>query len=314
MGDMGLNRSDSTLLEASLQHELVRANRAVSGVAPIVSHMLESSGQSMVNEAVIARLHGMMASLALDLSTATQATEATADPRRSDLADALSDNAALVCHLHALAIEGIFLDRLTKQSAIDPVISPLLQELIASDNPKTAELAMSTLAAQSRFVQQQRRMQHSLTELPFDLFGMVLDQFSADQALINPAVALDEISSLKSSYDEGKTRIGLLSRLISSMGTGALAALDVEHAGLALFASALAARSGQQRDLCVLACHSSQAARLTLALRAAGLELASIERQFQLLGIPHRLSSDIARMEPEKARDLLSQFTPRSAA
>ena len=61
-----------------------------------------------------------------------------------------------------------------RPEGIDPVLTGLVQELIASQDSGVSALAMQALAAQSRFVQSQRRMELPLGELPGDLFHKAL--------------------------------------------------------------------------------------------------------------------------------------------
>ena len=308
MGELTMDRTETTSVEAILRDELARGNRALSGVAPVISHLLESSGQSLVSDAIIARLRGMLSDLARQLLAAGHAPgerQRPEDAAVDDLADELASDGALLNHLHALAMESVLTDRLQQRSSIDPVLSPLLQELIASDQPGVAELAMSTLAAQSRFVQAQRRMGMPLEELPADLFVAVLKRFQSRGAGSDKVAISETIRGLKEGFDEGAGRLGLLARLVSSMRGGAIAALELEHAGLALFASGLAALTRQTRDLAIIACHQKQAARLALSLRAAGLSGDAIERQFLLMEPSQMVPREIAALSPERAHAVL---------
>jgi hypothetical protein len=89
------------------------------------------------------------------------------------------------------------------------------------------------------------------------------------------------------------------------MHRGAIAALNLEHAGFALFTTGLAALTAQPRDLAVFSCHEAQTARLALGLRAAGLAPEAIEAQFLLLGALDAVPSAIAAMPPERAQAIL---------
>ncbi len=309
MGEEPMDRTETISVEAILKDELARGNRALSGVAPVISHMLESSGHALVSDAIVARLRGMLNDLALQLLSAGQsATEhdKVDEGAIDQVADTLSSDGEVLNHLYALAMEGHLTERLEQRSSVDPVLSPLLQELIASDKPTIAELAMATLAAQSRFTQSQRRMELPLGELPSQLFVNVLKRFKKSKFDIEPAAMSNAIKALKVGYDEGAGRLGLLARLVSSMRGGAVAALELDHAGLALFTSGIAALSRQPRDLAILACHERQAARLALSLRAAGLSAEAIERQFLLVEPAEMLPDGIAAMAPGKAQDLLA--------
>lgn len=290
MGDNTMNLADEATAEAMLRDELTRETRALGSVVPVLRHLLASEGQRLVSDAILARVRGMLADLAGQLVTAGHPGAQEA------LAETLAGDPALLAFCHAFAAESHLADRLHQQRGIDPVLSPLLQELIASETPAIAELAMSALAAQSRFIQSQRRMQLPLTELPAELFAAVLGASGADGA---------ERAALLQSYDEGASRLGLLARLVGAMRRGAVAALALDHAGTALFASAMAAFSGQDRRDAVLACHEGQGMRLALMLRAAGLESEAIERQFLTLDPAAPLPRDLAALSPDRARLLL---------
>ncbi len=308
MGNMALDRTETTSVEAILKGALARESRALSGVAPVISHMLDSPGQALVTDAIVARLRGMLNDLAQQLLYACQ-TSPPSEPSDPAVIDALAEDiardTALLEHLYALAIEGHLTARLEQRASLDPVLSVLLQELIASDQPSIAELAMGTLAAQSRFMQSQRRMDLPLGELPSELFARVLAKFqSADLGLAAGEIE-SALASLRANYDEGAGRLGLLARLTSSMRGGAVAALELEHAGLALFTSSMAALTRQKRDFAVLACHENQAARLALSLRAGGMSAAGVERQFMLINPSQMLPEDLAALPTDRAQALL---------
>ncbi|MFN3863065.1 MAG: hypothetical protein ACK4RT_02165 [Erythrobacter sp.] len=289
MGETTMNLADEATAEAVLRAELARETRALGSVVPVLRHLLASEGQRLVSDAVLARVRGMLGDLAAQLFAAGH----TGPPEA--LIESLAADPGLLVFCHALAAESQLCERLHQQRGLDPVLSPLLQELIASDIPAIAELAMNTLAAQSRFVQTQRRMQLPLAELPAELFAAVL------RAGGNPAAC----AVLQQSYDEGASRLGLLARLVAAMRRGAVAALALDHAGPSLFASALATLASQTRETAVLACHEGQGVRLALALRTAGLTPEAIERQFLTLHPAAPMPRELAALSPERARLLL---------
>ena len=308
MADLALDRTETTSVEAILRDELTRANRALSGVAPVISHLLESPGQALVSEATMARLRGMLHDIARQLSEAVMGVEAAqeVDPLiLDDLAVALASNSDLLHHLYALAIEGQLTERLAQQSSIDPVLSPLVQELVASDQPEISELAMGALAAQSRFIQHQRRMALPIGELPAELFLSML-QAMRKSALFDDGEAKHAAKTLKKAYDEATGRIALHARLVTSMRSGAIAALNLEHSGFCLFATALASLTGQSREIAVISCHERQAARLALSLRAGGLAADGLERQFSILQPGCLLPQGISDLPQERAGTLLA--------
>ncbi|MEO0461930.1 MAG: hypothetical protein AAF127_02295 [Pseudomonadota bacterium] len=309
----------ATTVEALLSEALTRADRAIDGVPPVLGHMLASSGHSLINDAIVANVRGMLNDLARQLLAAE--VETSGEPLHApeavdDLASALAADPQLLAHCHILALETHLAHRLKHRFAIDPVLSDLWQELIASDNALTGEIAMKALAAQSRFVQSQRRMQHPINELPAELLEQALRIWARSAPVTREAAIVAGASAIKAGYDESVTRIGLIGRLVAGMRSGAIAALELKHAGLALFASTLASLAGQGRARAVLACHEHQAVRLALSLRASGLDSEAIERQFHVLEPIERLPDDLAQISRERAADLLRQsnLTAQSAA
>lgn len=293
-------------VEAILRDELAREARALAAVVPVLRHLLSSDADALVSDAILARVRGMIHDLAAQLLAAEEgrdpATRATGfdDPAALDqLAARLMADEALLGHCHALAAESLIAGRLQQRHGLDPVLSPLLQELIASEDVDVASLAMGALAAQSRFVQSQRRMELPLGELPAELFHALVAQA---QASAPDSAALVR---LQAGYDEAATRIGLLARLVAAMRRGAVAGLALDHAGLALFASTLGVAARVHREEAVLVCHERQYLRLALLLRAAGLMPSAIERQFLMVESAGRLPRGLAEMSPEHAAALV---------
>ena len=97
------------------------------------------------------------------------------------------------------------------------------------------------------------------------------------------------------------------------MGGGALAALSVDHAGVAMFLSALATGSGQDRDLVALATNDKQLARLALSLRAAGLKADGVEQQFSYLHPQITLPEGFEGLRADDAAGLLASTAPAIA-
>lgn len=306
MTDLGADHA----VEAILRDELARENRALAAVVPVLRHLLSSEAHALLSDAILARVRGMVGDCAAQLLAALAGRDPSSrTPEASDhgaldyWAEALMEDEDLLGLCHALATESLIAERLQQRHGIDPVLSPLVQELIASHDPTVASLAMTTLAAQSRFIQSQRRMELPLGELPAELFHALIAR-GADGA--RDAGARAGLDRLQASYDEAASRLGLLARLVTAMRRGALAALALEHAGLALFASALAAETRQSRGAGVLACHEGQGARLALMLRAAGQSLPVIERQFLLVEPAARMPRAIAGLSPDRASSLLT--------
>lgn len=294
------------VVEAILRDELAREARALAAVVPVLRHLLASDADALVSDAILARVRGMIHDLAAQLLAAEAGRDPAARGAGQDAPAALDQFAArlmadeaLLGHCHALAAESLIAGRLQQRHAMDPVLSPLLQELIASEDADVASLAMGALAAQSRFVQGQRRMELPVGELPAELFHALVAQM---QPSAPDSAALVR---LQAGYDEASTRIGLLARLVAAMRRGAVAGLALDHAGLALFASTLGGTARLPREQAVLACHEGQGARLALLLRAAGLMPPAIERQLLLVEPAGRLPGGLAAMSPEHAAALV---------
>jgi hypothetical protein len=300
-------------VETVLRDELVHGDALVGTIAPILRHLLANDDHSVFGDEIIARVRGMLGDVAVQLLDAlalaggdTERLEH--DPARiAALVDSFVGYPAFLAHAHALALEWQLTERLHARLGLDPVLSPLLQALIASTEPGTAGLAMALLAAQARFTQHQRRMQLPLSELPGDLLHAAL---LAMRNLANEdAQTLAQVAetSLRAVHDEARSRLGLIARIVSGMGGGATAALAVGHAGAAMFLSALALGSGQERDMAVLSTNEGQRARLALALRAAGLRASAIEEQFAALHPDVALPEDFESLGVDRAAALLAR-------
>lgn len=308
--------NDAADMEYALRADLARGDAMIGSVAPILRHLLANEEHSLFGDDVIAAVRGMIRDLAGQLleAVATGAGNGNVqDPTRlAGLVEDLVENTGLLTHIHALALETQLTNRLEARLSLDPVLSPLLQALIASSESETAAAGMALLASQARFVQGQRRMQLPLAELPGDLLHAVLLTLRAqavdDAEWQMNAAAADQ--AIRGDFDEGRSRLGLIARLIAGMGAGATAALAIGHAGAAIFVSALGIAARQDRDMVALATNESQCARLLLALRAAGLKAAAIEEQFAALHpelvVPE--GSDLVGVD--QAAAILAQATP----
>lgn len=263
--------------------QLAHGDRAAGAVIPVLRHLLASEGPSLVNEAVVARVRGMLHDLALQLYCGRRGPQpASLDEQQAidTIANRLASDADLLGQIHNFALESQLAERFEQRLSLDPVLSPLLQELIASDDRVVAELAMNTLSAQARFMQSQRRMELPLAELPADLLSTAI---GLADGLCQPDSA-GALATMQGTYDEAATRLGLLERLVAAMRRAVVACLAFDRAGLALFASGIAAHTGAPRVQVIIACNEQQTLRLALALRAAGLDMAGIERQLAVIG------------------------------
>lgn len=303
-------------VETLLREELAAGDAAAVNVSPILRHLLDNGANSMFSDAIISGVRGMLNDLARQLLDACIRASGEAEQfdhpaeRLSALADALSASPALLGHLHALACEWQLTQQLHARLALDPVLSPLLQAQMASSDPETASLAMKLLAAQARYCQGQRRMQQALTELPGDLLHGALVAMRTLAGIEDDSQAAGAEAAIRLEFHEAHTRLGLAARLIAGMGGEALTALSIGHAGTALFLTALAMASGQDRDLAVMSINETQLARLALSLRASGLKQPVVEEQFLALHPDISLPDGFEQVSPDQAAALLAAAGP----
>lgn len=297
---------------SSLRDALARGDAMLAGIEPILGHLLSAPDHSLFSDEIIARVRGMVADLARQIlraqaeATGESGRDAFIERHGEALREHLQNYPELLLHCHTLAIEWQVTERLEAQVGLDPVLSPLMQRMIADADGWISSGAMAALAAQARFAQAQRRMELPLGELPGDLFHRTLlawrDYCGEKQS---EAITRAE-TKLRSTYDEANGRLALLARLVSALGDRAKSALMFEEAGNALFFTSLAALSSQSREMAVLSSHGRQAVRLALGLRAAGMEAAQID---ELLLRLHPGGAPVAGLEEigaREARDLLA--------
>jgi len=299
-------------LEQVLRDELASGEEAASAVVPILRHLLESDRSSLFSDDIVARVRGMLDDIARQILDELVAVDGETERRVHDdaelaeLVEALVANSALLTHLHSLSVETQLSQRIEARLGLDPVVSPLVQALIASPDGATAGLGMNFLAAQARFGQTQRRMMLPITELPGDLLHQVLETMrtmASDGAGGRSARA---VAAIRDRYDESQTRLGLIARLVTGMGGGSIAALSVTHAGVAMFLSALAIGSDQGRDATVLTTNEAQLAHFALALRAAGMKPEAVAEQFLAIHPDIELPAGFDRLGADRAAAILA--------
>lgn len=307
-------------VEGILRQKLAHGETMRSTVTPILRHLLASDGGSVLSDEILARVRGMLESLAIQLLDAMASAEG--EDGRGDcqpeqiagLTSTMMANVTFLGHLHALALEWQLAEQLQARLGLDPVLPPLLQTLIASPQPETAACAMQLLAANARFAQGARRMTLPLTELPGDLFHAALLSMRAQsgaepQADSRAALAQSELRAM---HEETRSRLGLITRLVAGMGGDAVQALSVTNAGTGMFLTALSLASGQDRDLAVFSVSESQLARLALSLRAAGLKQTQVEEQFLAIHPDIALPDGFDQIGPDRAAGLLAMVAGAS--
>lgn len=312
MMEAAMNQFFANPAETRMQDELLQGDRLIASAEQILRHLLTDDDHSMFSDAVVARIRGMLAGVERQLLAAQAQAGGIADPRgfisenAGPLHDALMDSSLFIGHAHSLALEWQLSERLELRYGLDCVLSPLLQEMIASDDAEVSGMAMSFLAAQARFVQQQRRMELPLAELPGDLFHTALLTWRSAAPGGDGENAAAAERGLRATFDEGRSRLGLMTRLVMTLGGRAGSTLNVPHAGVALFLSALALSTGEDRRVATLATNDRQAARLALMLRSAGLGAALVEQQFAFLHPEIALPDGFDALSADRAAALLS--------
>lgn len=302
--------SDVNPAEVSLRRDLARGDMVMDSIGPVLRHLLVSEELSIFADDVVATVRGMVTDIARQLLGAVSQVQGQADvrpdPSRIEaLCQRLIDQGQVLAHVHALALEAQLSARLEARLGLDPVLSPLLQALIGANAAEVSSTGMAFLAAQARFVQNRRRMQLPLGELPGDVLHLAL--LTVRELPGSPSHQADAAAAaIRSGYDESLSRLGLVSRLITGLGGGVMAALSISHAGAAIFLSALSHASGLERDALVLATDGTQVARLALALRAAGLKQASIAEQIEALHPDTDLQLSYDALTPDQAARLMA--------
>ena len=316
MADPAFSLVDDSALVALYAERLAASDAALANTRPILRHLLGHDDHALLSDRIVAQVRAQLRDIAFQLLVAVESAAGTAQPRavadeRCDpLALTLAAQPLLLDHAHALALEWTLAGQLQARLGVDPVLSPLLQELIAARDPDTSATAMRVLAAQARFGQTQRRGELPLGELAGDLLHaalIVMRTWSGEADPACDAYAAEAERAIRAGVDEAGTRLGLLQRLVAGMGGGALAALDLPHGGVALFATALALGLGLERDRAVMALSEGQAPRLGLALLACGLRPPAIEAQLLALHPDAAMPDDFAAVRPDRAAALLAE-------
>ena len=267
--------------EGQLRADLAHGDTVMASFSPILRHLMANDDHSVFADEVIARIRGMQHHIAVQLANLGRNGEQT--EQAHGLIDALTtsliDIPGFMEHLHGLALEWQLTEKLRVRLALDPVLPPLIQSLIASPDHTTAGNAMNLLTAQARFCQHQQRMQLPLAELPGDLLHRSLLALRAHGSAQTEGDFDALEAGFRATFDEGRSRLGLIARIVAGMGGGAVAALSLSHAGVAMFLSVLAMASGQSRNATVFATNQGQMTRLAVALRAGGLKPTAVAEQ-----------------------------------
>lgn len=261
-----------------LRAALARGDALHARSGPALMHILAAQDRSLLSEAVVAQVSGMLADLSTQLVKAFS-REATTPRQLMAVQSHLLQIDGLRAHCQALALEWRLALRLEAEQALDPVLSSLLQTLIGHENAATAALAMAALAAQARFAQAQRRMELAVGELPAELFHAVLVAARAALASDLQDDPAKPEARLRSTYDEGTSRLSLMARLVAAENALPVPMPPLDEAGVALWLTMLSLRAGEDRDRTACSVADPALGRLLLTLRAAGVAPLEAERQ-----------------------------------
>lgn len=273
-------QSQAEPAEHPLRAALALGERAHAHSGPALQHLLAAPHLSLIDEALVAQVRGMLTHVTAQLVDACVRPDPEAgDAVRMAMMERMLREPELRAHCQALALEWRLARQLERELALDPVLSPLMQASVAQGDAATGALAMAALAAQARFAQVQRRMELPLAELPAELFHTALAAAREVLAIHGSDTAARGEARRRGEYDEAASRLALLARLARAAGSVDRKALTIEEAGVALWLSALAAASGESRDRTAGATADPHLGRLLLTLRAAGLTGPEAERQ-----------------------------------
>ncbi|MEZ5688805.1 MAG: hypothetical protein R3E21_08515 [Caenibius sp.] len=284
----------------------------IASAGAVLRQFLTDTDRSLFTDAVVARVRGMVNDVARQLLLAETAVDEQTDPSErthsqgNALSEALVSSTPFLAHVHGLALEWHLTERLEIRAGLDYVLSPLVQDLIASDDADLSASAMALLAAQARFVQQQRRMELPLGELPGDLFHGAVVTWRNCTAVTNDSTADAIERRLRSDFDESRSRLGLIARIATAMGPEAVSALDIRHGGVAMFLTALAFGAGQERHVCALATNARHVVRLALSLRAAGVKPQAVMNQIMFIHSELEPPQWLRDIDPESAATMLA--------
>lgn len=313
---------DPGAIEALLRDDLAHADQVMIHMGPILQHLLRNDDNSIFSDEIIARVRGMLSDLARQLVQAVgeaaghDNSGAWAREASDGLADMLAGNQALLNHLHMLAVEWQLTEKMQGRLGLDPVLTPLLQDIIASRDPDLAARGMNLLAAQARFGQLMRRMQIPLSELPGDLHHitlMTMQAYVAEDPSGMAAAGAAE-STLRQQRMTAASRLELLDHVLGQLAGDSGRGLKIDTAGIALFLSTLASGAGMSREMAIMCTTESQMARLALALSAAGADRTNLVATFSALHPQTSLPDGIDQIVPDAAAAMLASSLMRREA
>lgn len=280
-----------------------------------LQHRITLGDPVLFGDEVVARTRGLLLHITEQVAGArpgaSRAVPHELDARSAEQRDAILQavfaDPALLSYAHASALEYAVTCRLAEEADLDPALSPLLQDLASRTDQAVSKLATAVIATQSRFLTDMRRMQMPLRQMPGELLhtALAIGRTYSDNALL--ADAIDQ--AVQVSYDEGATRLGLLTILANLDNFPRQRGLRLEDAGVALFVLGLSSVPGMAYEDAVLLLTRQQMLRLALVLRGAGCSSRTVNHNLFLLH-EQVAAPAVAGMSRERALELLSQSSP----
>lgn len=292
-------------MEAALRRDLVRGDAAAASALPVLRYLVAADQHAAFSEEILARVRGILANIAgqlLDALIGSADRRAHAPEEIAVLTRAFLDEPVLLAHVHAVSLEWQLTERLQERIGLDPVAAPLVQDrAIVGD-----EAARGFLAAQARWCNAQRRMALPLAELPDAVLEAVLailrTLVGAEPTLSERARAVE--TEARRDHAAASSRLAWAGRLAADLPPEAT--LSIAQAGVALFLTALSLRSGEARDVAVMATQPGQQARLALSLLATQLPAALAEEQVAAIHSTADIPLGLSGIDAWRAASILS--------
>lgn len=294
---LDIRAADREHAETALRRELARGDAAAASALPVLRHLIAAEENALLSEEVMTRVRAMLADVAsqvLDALIGDADRRAHAPEEIGVLTAEFLHDADLLGHVHTLALEWHLTERLRERFVLDPVVSPLVRGALLAGSTAARDF----VNAQARWIQVQQSMSLPLQELPEPVLDAVLDivrrLVGAEPSLASRGREME--AAVRQRHGAAAGRLDAAVRFAADdLGD---AALHVGEAGVALFLTVLALRSGIAREAALLGTQPGQQARLTLALAAAGASPATMSRQ---LAVFHGADGVDGAIVPDRA-------------
>lgn len=294
----GIVDSKESSARDDLRRSLLRGDLEIADIQPVLTQLIGRQNGSCFSSEVLARVRAMLQSLAADLllrMDGPTATPLSSEKCKAILED-ISGNTLILCYIHSLVLEGYVTARLQAQLGLSATRPALLDGLCHDSDSPLGSLALGCVAAQTRFMALYERMDLRLADLAPEIGTSVLASCSASHG-----------AGVGASVTSRPGRLSLLSDLADHPQFAPSQALDIAHAGFALFATVLAKQSAQERELVVMGVGSHHSTRIALALKSIGVSDELCQRNLSLLNTPVSELDALSAITASDAALILSQ-------